>query len=255
MLEELGIQEQAKGRYIHMAKKLGYFFVTTIGCYLTVLISAVYQWITRQYFPAGGSIAAAMSALLLSSIVNPTLFFYLNVDMREKFWEKFGAPIYRLLGITSTEPLRLSLNSRSSSVSLRKLGLRRPSIVPCQSNANGLPSSKSINVDSCSSALSGKGLPLADFVYWLSHEKLAPVIKEHARKEYAMENFLFYEDAMTYRSKGAAFVKTVTKLALQSKENSIKRVYASTELQQDWKELEMIANRIYTLYIKVCSLM
>jgi hypothetical protein len=253
LLKELGIQEQAKGRYIHMAKKLVYFFITTMMCYSTAITATLYEWSTGQYFPAGGSLAAGMSAILLSSIVNPSLFFYLNVDLREKFWEKFGAPIYSLLGIKTMEPMKLSLNKLSRRLSSKPAIRRGSSVVPVAPGGESTHSNNTKSESASESSMKGLGSN-ADFVYWLSHEKLAPVIKEHARKEYVMENFLFYEDAMTYRSKATAFVKTVTKLALQSKENSINSVYASAELQQDWKELETIANRIYTLYIKVCSL-
>jgi hypothetical protein len=251
LLQELGIQEQAKGRYIKMAKKLGYFFFTTMGCYAPALIATVYEWVTGQYFPAGGSIATGMSAILLSSIINPTLFFYLNVDLREKFWERFGAPIYSLLGIKTMEPMKLSLNKLSRRLSSKPAIRRGSSVAPL---ASGGESTHSNTKSESASESSMKGLGSnADFVHWLSHEKLAPVIKEHARKEYVMENFLFYEDAMTYRSKGSAIVKEVTKLLASDVDGvkSMQAVCGNESLHSDWKDLEVLANRVYTLYIKV----
>jgi hypothetical protein len=253
LLQELGIQEQAKGRYVKMAKKLGFFFITTIMCYLAAVTATMYEWTTGQYFPAGGSIAAAISAIMLSSVINPSLFFYLNVDLREKFWEKFGAPVYRLLGIKTMEPMKISLHSMSKGLSSMRILHKRSTIAPSLSHANSNFSSIRSDTMSDAAISSFSIAPNADFVYWLSNDKLAQVIKEHARKEYVMENFLFYEDAMTYRSKGSAIVKAVTKLRSTEIENdkAAQAVYSDTNVQQDWRELESLANRIYTLYIKV----
>lgn len=193
VLEDLGIHEQAKGRYIQMAKKLGIFFIATMTFYSIPIVSALYEWTTGQYFPATGSIAAGMSVTLLSSIVNPSLFFYLNVDLREKFWEKFGAPTYRLLGIKDVEPTKFFAGPSSMFSHIIPLK-RRKFQVHCDS--------KKVSSES---AMSGKQEILSDYAYWLSHEKLAKAIKEFARKEYVTENFLFYEDAVGYRHKSFSF--------------------------------------------------
>lgn len=246
LLEELGIHEQAKGRYIHMAKKLGMFFFTTMTCYFPGIIAAFYEWTTGQYFPVPGSIVAGVSAYVLSSLLNPSLFFYLNVDLREKFWEKFGAPIYRLLGLKSLKPKTFSHTKLASRISSCAYHFLKPSAsIHCESNATVSTGNKSM--------VSMGNRPEDEFIHWLSHDALAKIIKEHARKEYVMENFLFYEDAIAYRTKATAFVNTIKKIAAESIESSIQRVYASEDLQRDWRELETMANRIYCLYIEVRS--
>lgn len=235
-LEALGIQEQAKSKYRQSAKKLGYFFITTITCYNVGTFTVAYEWSTGQYVPPAGSFAVEMSVLFLSCFINPSLFFHLNVDLREKFWEVVGVRLYRMFDLTLMEPVKLSFSKVSRRISLRHLRISSSSIFPV---------GKSEITDSY--------IDRDNFKFWLSDESLSKIIKDHARKEYVMENFLFYEDASLYRNKGTNILKIIR--TLRETDTDVEKFCEAladmTQLNADWKDLETMANKLYTLYIQV----
>ena len=85
-----GIETQAKGRYVKMVKKLLIIILTILLCESGIVTSAIYTWSMKQYPPTMLSAVSGIMGLLGSNILNPLLFFYLNREMRQIFYNKYG---------------------------------------------------------------------------------------------------------------------------------------------------------------------
>lgn len=207
---------QAKGHYVSMVLKLGYFVVGMCFAYCPTLISAIYAQSTNSYFPPALSALAGLLAITNSAFINPLLFFYLNVDLRENFMNKYEGYVQfftKFLFATSAKVYPLS--------------------------------SRVINVRAKPTSGKENFVNYNDIEVWLQNPNLFESFKRYGQTNFCTENLAFYEDVIEYQSSGMETRDLVSRyFNLQNEQNK-------KELLTKWKSLEAHANRIYLVYIKV----
>jgi hypothetical protein len=172
LLEELGVEGQAKVGYIQMVKKFGYFLIAISFCEFPILTNGIVSLFTGEYADPHASIVAGVVALSNAAFVNPILFIYLNADLREKMVEKYGW-IY----VKFQNMYRVS----------RKL----TSISPELTTAHSV---KSIKVGMQNNT------DYDDWKIWMQEDCLKKAIHSYGKSIYAMENLNFYDDVMKYHA-------------------------------------------------------
>ena len=89
-LKDKGITAQAKPKYVQMVINLHIFMASNLLCIIPVLGSSISQWVTGQHPPFYVDVISGGFVFLNSCIINPALFFYLNYEMQDAFWLKYG---------------------------------------------------------------------------------------------------------------------------------------------------------------------
>lgn len=228
LLESQGMIGQAKGHYIHMVKKLGYFLLVIAICQGPTLLYLIYEAISREYPQPYITALSGILAVSNSSILNPILFIILNIDIQDRLYIKYISKF-----LTIIESLRDEcLGKRLRLVFPQKIDkIATATLSP--SNNNDI----SINID------------YSNWKVWVTDPVLKKSFHEYGKKEYVMENFSFYDDIVNYHALYDHY-KAILQEEIEFSDNAI-RLKDGRDFLLVWDEIGQYINRLYVIYIKV----